>query len=565
MKVILTSLNSKYIHTNLALRSLKANTIGEGISTDMVEYSVNDSLDDILGDLYSYEADVYGFSCYIWNIGETLKIVNNLKQVFPSCIVVLGGPEVSYNGRDILNNSQADFVVKGEGEFVFKQLLLTLKYDKLYGKVDGIFFKKDGLVCKNPPSKPIEDLDTLAFAYKDEDMAKYKNQILYYEGSRGCPYRCSYCLSSVDKTVRFLPLWRVKSDLLYFLDHRVKQVKFVDRSFNCNPKWAKDIILFILEKDNGLTNFHFEIVGDILDDETIQLLNTARKGLFQLEIGVQSVNSSTLKAINRNTDVNAIHDNVLKLRKSENMHLHLDLIAGLPFEDIESFETSFNRVYRMKPNVLQLGFLKLLKGSPMEAQKDKYNYKFSPYPPYEVLSNDFISYKELLFLKKVDKLMDKYFNSGIFNNSLQYLSELIYKEPFDFYKDFVSYWVDNNLFKKAHSRDNLYHILYLFMINLNVKESMALDLIKYDYLTYSKLTLPPFFPRKGPSKEEVFVLLKDNVFKENYLYQYKGESPKKIYKEIHIELFDHDITDITDIKLKATHILFHKGRAIVLN
>jgi len=538
---------------------LKANSLSEGIYAELVEYSINDHLDDILGNLYSYKSDVYAFSCYIWNIEQTLKVVNNLKQVQPCCTIVLGGPEVTFNGREVLQSSSADIVVKGEGEIIFKELLLRLKNHTQYNNINGIVFKEDNLIVETENAVAIKNMDNLIFAYQGEDMTKYKNQILYYEGSRGCPFNCSYCLSSIDKTISFHSINRVKNDLLFFIQNNVKQVKFVDRTFNSNLHWAKDIISFLIDHNNGVTNFHFEIAADLLDDEIIQLLNTAPVGLFQLEIGVQSVNEETLTSINRKTSIEKIEANIKQLRKSDNIHLHVDLIAGLPYEDLSSFKISFNRVFHMQPHMLQLGFLKLLKGSPIEMDKDKFNFKFIPYPPYEVLSNDFISYEELLHVKKIEHLVDRYNNSGSFKNTITYIINTQYSEPFIFFEEFVQFWNENNLFKIAHNKDKIYEILLDFTSHLGLDTRIIQDLIKLDYLTCIKLTLPTFIPSNTPSKEEVFEILKNESFKTTYLPQHTHEPAKKLYKNVHIEIFEWDIIDINNTTKKNTVLMFYKS------
>lgn len=559
MKIILTTLNSKYIHTSLSTRALQSNSIPKGAQCTLKEYTINDQLDNILSDLYSCKGDIYGFSCYIWNLEKTLKIVDNLKQVLPSALIVLGGPEVSFDGKEVLSRSLADIIVKGEGELTFKELLYKYEKGEDYSNIDGIVYKKNIATYETRDRLPIQNMDQLHFAYKKEDMSKYKNQILYYEGSRGCPFSCSYCLSSVDKTVRLHSIERVKKDLQFFLDHNVKQVKFVDRTFNCNISWAKDIISYLIEHTNNVTNFHFEMAADLLDDEIIALLNTAPVELFQLEIGVQSVNESTLVSIQRATSITKIEENIRKLQANHNMHIHLDLIAGLPEEDFVTFAHSFNRVYAMKPHMLQLGFLKVLKGSPIHLQKDKFHLLYTTNPPYEILSNDFISYDEIINLKKIESLVDRYNNSGSFQNTLDYFILEKGIAPFTFFQKFVDYWEEEGLFKVSHNKEKLYEILMNFSYALEENRDFMREVIKLDYLMYNKLTLPNFIESTSPRKEEVFELLKDPNFKAKYLPIQIDTTAKRLYKEVQIEIFKYDMTNLTTPVKRDTTLLFYKA------
>lgn len=564
MKIILATLNSKYIHTSLSIRTLQANSIPNGAHSLLKEYTINDQLDHILSDLYSCKGDVYGFSCYIWNLEETLKIVDNLKKVLPSALIILGGPEVSFDGKEILEQSCADIVVKGEGEITFQKLLSKYQEGQEYSTVDGIVYKKNQEIYETRDRLPVRDMDQLDFAYEKEDMNKYKNQILYYEGSRGCPFSCSYCLSSVDKRVRAHSIDRIKKDLTFFLYHDVKQVKFVDRTFNCNLSWAKDIISFLIEHDNNHTNFHFEMAADLLDDDIIKLLNRAPVGLFQLEIGVQSVNEPTLASIQRATNIRKIEENIKKLQSARNMHIHLDLIAGLPEEDFDTFAGSFNKVYTMKADMLQLGFLKVLKGSPIHLQRDEYGLQYTANPPYEILSNNFISYDEIIHLKKIESLVDGYYNSGSFQNTLDYFILQKKKAPFDFFKEFVGYWEDQKLFHVSHNKDKLYKILLEFAYTLEKNQDFIKELLKLDYLIYNKLSLPSFLGSTSPTKEEVFELLKDQNFKEKYLADQVEVAAKKLYKEVQIEIFQYDVTNLEAPVKQDTALLFYKVRKPML-
>ena len=459
MKVLLTAVNAKYIHTSLALRSLMAYADAEGRYTKIKEYTINNRIEFIVSDIYKEKPDFIGFSCYIWNIGMIKIVAGRLKKLLPGTVLFFGGPEVSYDSAAFLEeNPFADAVIRGEGEGVYKSLLERWTEGGDISDIGGITYRKNGEIHENPAGEPLR-LDDIPFVYANAD--EFKNRIIYYETQRGCPYNCQYCLSSVEKGVRFLSPERVKSDLKFFLDNKVKQVKFVDRTFNCSHEHAMIIWKYIMDNDNGITNFHMEITADILRDEAIELLKKARKGLFQFEIGVQSTNRLTIEAVKRNAAFGGIADVVRKVAEAGNIHQHLDLIAGLPYEDYESFGRSFDDVYALEPEQLQLGFLKLLKGSGLRRDADKYGIVYADEAPYEVLYTKDISFDGLLRLKGIEEMVETFYNSGKAKNTIRYMVEKNGR-AFSFFETLALWWEKNGYDEISHSKMDLYGRLFDF-------------------------------------------------------------------------------------------------------
>ena len=390
-KILLTAINAKYIHSNLAVYSLKAYAQSclekqtkaeqeEEIKIEIAEYTINQQIDEILRDIYKKKPDMLCFSCYIWNINYIEELIREIAKILPETEIWAGGPEVSYDAKHFLEKfPEVKGVMKGEGEETFAQLINA----ESYAEVKGITYREDGEIVENP-WREIMDLNKVPFVY--QDMTNFANKIIYYESSRGCPFSCSYCLSSVDKKLRFRDTELVKKELQFFIDHEVPQVKFVDRTFNCSHKHAMEIWKYVAEHDKGITNFHFEVSADLLNEEEIAFIQSMRPGLIQLEIGVQSTNPDTIKEIRRTMKFDKLAEIVKAIKEPGNIHQHLDLIAGLPYEDLESFKKSFDDVYELKPEQLQLGFLKVLKGSFMEGNQKEYELVFRDKPPYEVLS-----------------------------------------------------------------------------------------------------------------------------------------------------------------------------------
>ncbi|MCD8036963.1 MAG: B12-binding domain-containing radical SAM protein [Clostridiales bacterium] len=566
MKVLLAALNAKYIHSSLALRSLKAYADPEGKYTVVKEYTINNRVEFIVSDIYKEKPDYIGFSCYIWNI-EMIKIIaRRLKKVLPGIFIFFGGPEVSYDGREFLEaNAFAELVIKGEGEGTYKRLLDLWTAGKDFSDVRGIVYKKDGRVFENPNAEPM-CLDDIPFVYDNVD--ELKNKIIYYETQRGCPYNCQYCLSSVEKGVRFLSADRVKRDLQFFLDNKVKQVKFVDRTFNCSHEHAMMIWKYLMEHDNGVTNFHMEITADIMRDEAMDMLKTARKGLFQFEIGVQSTNEMTIEAIKRNATFGGITDVVKKIDEGENIHQHLDLIAGLPYEDYESFGRSFNDVYNLAPEQLQLGFLKLLKGSGLRRDAEKYGIVYADEAPYEVLYTKEMSYGDMLKLKAVEEMVETFYNSGKAFTVVKYGIEHM-GNPFKFFEDLSIWWGENGYDEISHSKMELYGRLFEFYKQyepLNDIVPKIKELLRFDiYLGDNMKTIPESLKRADDESEKAFERdfynVSENV--EKYLPKLMDYSPKQLLRMCRIEFFDID--PFTKEEKKTAVLFNYYGRDVILN
>lgn len=493
MKFLLCGINAKYIHSNLAIFCLRAYARAYGSpDADYIikEYTINHYTEDILMDLYQTGADVVVFSCYIWNISYVRELAAELKKVCPDISIWAGGPEVSYNAKDFLEDNPAiDLVMQGEGEEQFTSLTRLWGNDTRNSFLrreqsdsspvsekkgsEGIL-QNDGMlppgVALRIPGEegtildtgfaPPVDMDRIPFVY--EDFQIFSHKIIYYESSRGCPFGCSYCLSSVDRSVRFRSLSLVLPELDRFLEARVPQVKFVDRTFNCNRTHAMAVWRYIYEHDNGVTNFHFEISADLIDEEALKLFEKMRPGLIQLEIGVQSTNPATIKAIHRRMDLKKLFENVDRIHSMGNIHQHLDLIAGLPHEGYEEFRTSFNDLYVHAPDQLQLGFLKVLKGTYMEKNRDRYRLAYRSLPPYEVLATRWMDYGGIIGLKRIEELVEDYYNSMQYIWTLKYVIPF-FQSPFDFYESFAHWYGSHDYHRYHHSRMEKYEMIRTFL------------------------------------------------------------------------------------------------------
>lgn len=499
MKILLTTLNSKYVHSNLALKYLFASAEKSNCTIEIQEFTINNEDDHIYIELMRKNYDIICFSCYIWNVERTLYLAENLKKARPNTKILLGGPEVSFDVKSLMSEYKfIDFIIVGEGEGPFSELIGVLaSADSEFNKIRGLAYREDGEIHINPAAPPLH-FESVPFPYLS--LVSEDDKILYYESSRGCPYQCSYCLSSIDRKVRALPIERVKSDLSYFIYKRVRQVKFIDRTFNWNMKRCLEIMKYLKLRDNGVTNFHFELCGDLIDDDMMMLLSDARPGLFQFEIGVQSTNEKALRSCNRSSNFQKLAENVKRLMKMGNIHLHLDLIAGLPFEDYLSFRNSFNDVYSLKVHQLQLGFLKLIKGAPIREQIEEHAYVYRSKAPYEVISNKYMSADDLIRLKKIEKLLNLYYNRGGFMRTLAF-AETLAETPFDFFEELADFYYSNGFQLKSHGKEDLYRIFYLYAdwkgrSNLRIKEKIK-ELLFEDM----KVTLNPDaikkFLRKG--------------------------------------------------------------------
>lgn len=557
-KVILAALNAKYIHSNLALRYLsRFQNNNQKHHVETMEFTINQRLDFIAEELFRKQPDVVLFSCYIWNVEMLRQLCPILKKIMPDCVIGFGGPEVSYESETFLRENPAvDFVMRGEGELVFTKYLehLDAGNPATLGEIESLTYRQGDEIFSTPQMHPM-DLALLPFPYED-DFSDVQNQIIYYESSRGCPYHCGYCLSSVENGVRFVPLDKVLPDLQKFLGKNVPQVKFIDRTFNCKKSHAMAIWKYLHEHDNGVTNFHFEITADLIDQETIDFLKTVRKGLFQFEIGVQSTNPQTIRAINRNVDFAALSEIVQQIKDGGNIHQHLDLIAGLPYEDYDSFGRSFNDVYALHPEQLQLGFLKVLKGSMLHQKQKEFEIVYHDTAPYEVLTTHELPYADTLRLKYVEEMVETYYNSGRFLNTLAYLVPL-YESPFAFFEALSQFWVGENYHYLGLSKMGLFDVLWRFVEqNPKVDKRKLQWEMKFDIALHEKpKKLPAWLTVTNEEQwhDKVFAFYGNPALWQKCLPHYK--SNKEAIRQTHLEVFG-------DEKQKA--VLFDYGKRDLL-
>lgn len=557
-KVILAALNAKYIHSNLALRYLsRFQNNNQKHHVETMEFTINQRLDFIAEELFRKQPNVVLFSCYIWNVEMLRQLCPILKKIMPDCVIGFGGPEVSYESETFLRENPAvDFVMRGEGELVFTKYLehLDAGNPATLGEIESLTYRQGDEIFSTPQMHPM-DLALLPFPYED-DFSDVQNQIIYYESSRGCPYHCGYCLSSVENGVRFVPLDKVLPDLQKFLDKNVPQVKFIDRTFNCKKSHAMAIWKYLHEHDNGVTNFHFEITADLIDQETIDFLKTVRKGLFQFEIGVQSTNPQTIRAINRNVDFAALSEIVQQIKDGGNIHQHLDLIAGLPYEDYDSFGRSFNDVYALHPEQLQLGFLKVLKGSMLHQKQKEFEIVYHDTAPYEMLTTHELPYADTLRLKYVEEMVETYYNSGRFLNTLAYLVPL-YESPFAFFEALSQFWVGENYHYLGLSKMGLFDVLWRFVEqNPKVDKRKLQWEMKFDIALHEKpKKLPAWLTVTNEEQwhDKVFAFYGNPTLWQKCLPHYK--SNKEAIRQTHLEVFG-------DEKQKA--VLFDYGKRDLL-
>lgn len=535
MKVVLVAVNSKYIHSNLAVRYLKAYTRELNYNCQTMEFSINDREERVVEDILYEKPRIIGFSCYIWNIEFVKKVATLIKLIDSSIEIVYGGPETSYNPIEFLRENVGEYLIEGEGEETYRQLIDLKINNELngdtnnYENIQGLYYKNDeGIVYGG--KRPLMNINNIVFPYEvDDDL---KNKIVYYEASRGCPFNCKYCLSSTTHGVRFLNLDRVLKELQFFINKNVKLVKFVDRTFNCNKVFANTIWSYLIENGKD-TCFHFEVSADLFSKESLDILSKAPNGMFQFEVGVQTTNNEILRNINRTIKFATIKEKVLELNKLNNIKQHLDLIAGLPGEDFNSFRKSFNEVYEISPEELQLGFLKLLKGSEMREESEKWGMVYSPYPPYEILKTKDISYDELIILKKIEHMVDKYLNSGKFYNILKFFNESKkFVDIFEFYYELSNFFDSKGYFKRSISSIDYYYLFVEFNDYIKGEDKeLLLDIIRYEYFSYNNTKWVPDFLRTDMSKSE------ERSIKE---YVMNKKSIDNINK-ISVFKFNHDI------------------------
>jgi radical SAM superfamily enzyme YgiQ (UPF0313 family) len=525
-KIVLTAINSQYVHLNVAVRYLKKYVEkNSDIKLDIYETNINNQLMNIIKDLFEKQPDMIIFSTYIWNKEYVFSITKELKKILPDVKIVLGGPEVSYEWDKIMaENQEIDYIFTGEGE----KVLLNF-FTKDISEVKGVVYREGERLKYNGIEPLIENLDIIPFPYDDDELQD-RTKIFYYESSRGCPFNCSYCMSSIDKSVRYYSIDRTKEDLKRFIDSPIKLLKFVDRTFNLSKEKYMAIWRFLLENYREGITFHFEINANIFDDETLDFLETVPKGYFQFEIGVQTIDAQAMKSIGRINKLEKLEHNIRRI--SRNIHLHLDLIAGLPYETYDKFRESFDYVHRLKPEMIQLGFLKLLKGTKMYDEREKYGYKYFSKPPYEVFSNEFISFAEMVKLKNLEKVLDFYYNSEKFPESVQWIIENHYESAFSFYEDVAEYFDKRGYLKVSHKESTLFTLLYEFYLDKGLKDrEIFVEYLKYDYLMLGKTG---FYP-------EWFKSEKDGELYDELIRERNYKSIREGHKNSELERFSYNI------------------------
>lgn len=546
MKVLLTTLNSKFVHTNLAIRYLRNTLASLDCEVLMDEFTINQSTEVIVSELYDYQADIICFSTYIWNIDYQLEVAKMIKLVQPQTKILFGGPEVSYDAKTFMEaHPFIDFIIKGEGERTIKAFVEeAMSAAPAFEQVEGLVYREGQRVMENANRELIHDLDEIPFPYNDEELPDFKNKIIYYEASRGCPFNCAFCLSSTIKGVRFFSLDRVKKDLKKLLEANVKQIKFVDRTFNARKEYSLEIMKFIRANHNGMTNVHLEITAHLIDQEYIDFLRECPEGLFQFEIGVQSTHEVTIKSINRTTNFEKLSAVIQNIKGTKKVHQHLDLIAGLPYENYERFGLSFDDVYQLRPEKIQLGFLKLLKGSQLREEEAIHEYKYLDKPVYEVFENKYMSYSEFKKLKVIDHLVDVYYNEGRFDKTLQYLLADLNWRPFTFFEKFAAYWTEKDYHKCSLGLEKLYEVLWEASLEWYQSEQPIIkECLKYDYLRQQKNVKGQFLKLRDDLafNQSKHSLLQNQDFIQAHLPQYKDLPAKKVYNFVTIESFKYDI------------------------
>lgn len=567
MKIFLTAINAKYIHSNLAVYSLRAYAKVFQEQIEIGEYTINNRVDYILEQIYKAKPDVLCFSCYIWNIGYVEDLITEYHKLCPEVPIWVGGPEVSYEVETFLEeHPQVTGVMIGEGERTFQQLCeYYVNQNGTLKELNGIAYKDSvsGEVIFTQPQEPM-NMSDIPFCY--DHIENFENRIIYYESSRGCPFNCSYCLSSIDKKLRFRDTELVKKELAFFIEKKVPQVKFVDRTFNCKHDHAMEIWRFVKEHDNGITNFHFEISADLLNEEELALIHDMRPGLIQLEIGVQSTNEPTIREIHRTMKLELLKDIVRKIQSGGNIHEHLDLIAGLPYEDNAAFAKSFDEIYELKPNQLQLGFLKVLKGSYMYGHAAEYEIVYHEKTPYEVMKTKWLSFDDVLKIKQVEEMLEVYYNSGQFEITMKVL-EPLFDSAFMMFQELGAFYEAKGYFGMSHSRIRRAEILLEFMrerkssgaVMQMLEESLTFDL----YYRENCKSRPSWAPSPAEFKEQTRYYCKNGAKShlEPFHYRFPEKSkkalqevPKRLEKPVYM-LFDYENRDPLDHQACVTEVL----------
>lgn len=567
MKTVLVAINAKYIHSNLAVYSLRSYARTFGYEPELLEFTINQQKDQILKGIYEAKPDLLCFSCYIWNLSYAEEIIEDIKKILPKVTIWAGGPEVSYDAPKFLKrHPEVDGIMCAEGEKTLTELISYYEIGKSQGKsldgINGIAYQENKTIHQTP-LRDIMNMDDLVFPY--EDLKDFEHKIIYYESSRGCPFSCSYCLSSIDKKLRFRSFSLVEKELEFFLAHKVPQVKFVDRTFNCKKSHAMAIWTYIKEHDNGITNFHFEVAADLLTEDEIALIQTMRPGLIQLEIGVQSTNEKTLAEIHRKTDFEEITRKVKAVQKGENVHQHLDLIAGLPYENYESFGHSFNDVYALKPEQLQLGFLKVLKGSYMAEAAEGYGCVHKAKPPYEVLGTRWLSYEEILKLKGVEEMVEVYYNSGQFQKTIRAM-EYLFETAFSMYEELADFYEKNGYNEVSHTRIRRYEILQEFLQEKEANLEYFKQLMIFDlYARENMKTRPQWANDLSAYKMQILDFYKKEEENPKLLTDYQSYQARQTIKMTHIEVFTYDVINENEEKGAYPVLFDYKKRSPLTN
>ena len=567
MKTVLVAINAKYIHSNLAVYSLRSYARTFGYEPELLEFTINQQKDQILKGIYEAKPDLLCFSCYIWNLSYAEEIIEDIKKILPKVTIWAGGPEVSYDAPKFLKrHPEVDGIMCAEGEKTLTELISYYEIGKSQRKsldgINGIVYQENKTIHQTP-LRDIMNMDDLVFPY--EDLKDFEHKIIYYESSRGCPFSCSYCLSSIDKKLRFRSFSLVEKELEFFLAHKVPQVKFVDRTFNCKKSHAMAIWTYIKEHDNGITNFHFEVAADLLTEDEIALIQTMRPGLIQLEIGVQSTNEKTLAEIHRKTDFEEITRKVKAVQKGENVHQHLDLIAGLPYENYESFGHSFNDVYALKPEQLQLGFLKVLKGSYMAEAAEGYGCVHKAKPPYEVLGTRWLSYEEILKLKGVEEMVEVYYNSGQFQKTIRAMEHL-FETAFSMYEELADFYEKNGYNEVSHTRIRRYEILQEFLQEKEANLEYFKQLMIFDlYARENMKTRPQWANDLSAYKMQILDFYKKEEENPKLLTDYQSYQARQTIKMTHIEVFTYDVINENEEKGAYPVLFDYKKRSPLTN
>lgn len=563
MKVVFVGINAKFSHTNIAIRYLN-NELKDMVDSSFEEFTINEPLEKIVYELHKKDADVLMFSTYIWNIDYVRKVITSLKKIKPSYTIVLGGPEVSFEKESFLRaNPACDYIIYGEGERAMKDFILYKQGKLSIDEVHNLSYINDNRYIKTEEA-PLIDMKDLSFPYEDEEALEHRT--LYYEAQRGCPYRCSFCLSSAIKGLRYKPIDLVKKDLDRLIAMKPSIVKFIDRTFNSNEDFAINIIEHILENNKTNTKFHFEITLDRMSDRFYETLKKLPKDMVQFEIGLQSINPQTLKAIQRHNDLERIKEHSQMIKELGTIHQHIDLIAGLPYEDFDSFKESFNYLYDFKIEKIQLGFLKMLKGSLVRSQEETFGYEYTDYAPYEVLKNEFLSTDEIIELKKIDYVVDKIYNEGSFKRTLGIL-ERAYTSPFAMFEDLANFIDENYGVDKTIKKENLYRLVYEFLKAKNILSDELVKALSLDYAVNVKSQAPlDFMPFTKLRGDKLHSILRDEEFKKTYLWKYIEEKNKDIVNKVAIILMDgaaylvdEDVERISDDYVQRYNLYKHRS------